>query len=81
MSKNRRNRRSRKPMIFDSWNYKVLAVALILIVVGFTAMYMENEVYGIISLYISPILIMAGYVTVIVTILKHNHHSAASDQS
>ena len=35
-------------------------------------MYMENEIDGFISLFISPILIMAGYVIVIFAILKHN---------
>lgn len=69
-------------MIFDAWNYKVLALGLFLIIAGFSAMYIENEVEGIISLYISPIVIMAGYVTVIVAILKHDHNSSvASGQS
>ena len=69
-------------MIFGPWNYKVLAVGLLLVIVGFTAMYIENEVNGIISLYISPIAIMAGYLTVIVAILKHDHGSTtANDQS
>ncbi len=79
-SKNRNHQGNRKPMIFSPWNYKVLAVGLLLVIVGFTAMYLENEVEGIISLYISPIVIMAGYLTVIVAILKHDHNSSvASD--
>lgn len=82
VSKNRSSRSGPRPMIFDSWNYKVLAVALLLVIVGFSAMYIENEVNGVISLYISPILIMAGYVAVIVAILKHDlDSSVASDQS
>lgn len=69
-------------MIFSSWNYKVLAIGLLLVVVGFSAMYIENEVEGFISLFISPIVIMAGYLTVIVAILKHDRGSStASDQS
>lgn len=81
-AKNRNRRGNRKPMIFSSWNYKILAVGLLLVIAGFTAMYLENEVEGIISLYISPIVIMAGYITVIVAILKHDHSSsAASDPS
>jgi hypothetical protein len=79
-SKNRGS--SRKPMIFNSWNYKVLALGLFLVIVGFSAMYIENQVEGIISLYISPIVIMTGYITVIVAILKHDQgSSAASGQS
>ncbi|WP_265765557.1 DUF3098 domain-containing protein [Fodinibius salsisoli] len=65
-------------MIFSPWNYKILAVGLLLVIVGFTAMYLENEVEGIISLYVSPIVIMTGYITVIVAILKHDHSSSAA---
>ena len=69
-------------MIFSAWNYKILALGFFLVIAGFSAMYLENEVEGIISLYISPIVIMSGYVTVIVAILKHDHSSsAASGQS
>lgn len=60
------------PMIFESFNYKLLVIGLFLVVVGFTAMYLENEVYGVISLYISPIVIVAGYITVIFSILVHS---------
>lgn len=81
VARNRKNRSSSNPMIFNSWNYKVLAVGLLLVIVGFTAMYIENEVNGFISLYVSPIVIMAGYLTVIVSILKHDGSSATSDQS
>ena len=81
-SNKRRRQSSKKPMIFSSWNYKVLAIGLLLVVVGFSAMYIENEVEGFISLFISPIVIMAGYLTVIVAILKHDRGSStASDQS
>lgn len=73
MARNKRNRQfDKKPMLFNSWNYKVLALGLLLVVIGFTAMYLENEVHGIISLFVSPILIMAGYLTVILAIMKRN---------
>ncbi len=58
-------------MLFSPWNYKVLIVGFLLVVIGFTAMYLENEVQGVISLYISPIVIMAGYITVIFAIMRH----------
>ncbi len=58
-------------MIFESLNYKFLVLGLLLIAGGFTAMYLENEVYGIISLYISPVVIMAGYIIIIFSILVH----------
>lgn len=68
-------------MIFNSWNYKILALGFFLVIAGFTAMYLENEVKGFISLYISPIVIMTGYITVIVAILKHDQNSSAASES
>jgi len=59
-------------MFFSAYNYKLIGFAILLIVGGFTAMYLENEVNGIISLYISPIVIMAGFVLVIFAIMKHD---------
>ncbi len=75
--KKRRRSANNKPMIFDAWNYKVLTIGLLLVIAGFTAMYLENEVEGFISLFISPIVIMAGYITVIIAILKHDSSTNA----
>ncbi len=61
-----------QPMFFSAYNYKMIGFAILLIVGGFTAMYLENEVNGFISLFISPIVIMAGYVLVIFAIMKHD---------
>lgn len=72
MARKKSRRRKETPMFFSAWNYKVLALGLLLVLVGFTAMYLENEVKGFISLYISPILIIGGYVTVIFAIMKHD---------
>lgn len=65
-------------MIFEAWNYKILALGLVLIAAGFSAMYIENEVSGFISLYISPIVIMSGYASIIVAILKHDQSSSTT---
>ncbi len=77
-TKNTNNRQS--SMIFQSLNYKLLVVGLILVTAGFTAMYLENEVSGFISLFISPIVIIAGYITVIFSIMMHSSgsHSTGS---
>ncbi|HLR77139.1 MAG TPA: hypothetical protein VK106_05725 [Balneolaceae bacterium] len=69
---------SSKSMIFESLNYKLLILGLLLVIAGFTAMYIENEVYGIISLYISPIVIIAGYVVVIFSILVHTDKTSSN---
>jgi hypothetical protein len=66
----KRKKRTQKPMAFQALNYKILGVGVLLIVIGFTIMRLENEVYGFISLYISPVVIMAGYVVVALAILK-----------
>lgn len=59
-------------MLFSAWNYKVLSAGLLLVILGFTAMYLENEVQGFISLFISPVVIMAGYITVILAIMRQD---------
>ncbi len=59
-------------MLFSTLNYKYMGLGVLLIVVGFTAMYLENEVHGFISLYISPIVILGGYLTVLIAILKRD---------
>lgn len=67
-------------MLFSAWNYKTLVIGFLMVVVGFTAMYIENEINGVISLYISPIVIMAGYITVIFAIMKHTKNNDDSSE-
>ncbi len=73
MAAKSRKKTEQKPMLFTSLNYKLMGLGLLLLIVGFTAMRIENEVDGIISLYISPIIIMAGYAVVVYAILKRDH--------
>ncbi|MFD2533062.1 hypothetical protein [Gracilimonas halophila] len=72
MAKRKGNMADKQPMFFSAYNYKMIGLAIFLIFAGFTAMYLENEVSGFISLFISPILIMAGYVLVVFAIMKHD---------
>ena len=72
MAKRGRKTADHEPMFFSAYNYKMIGIAILLIVVGFTAMYLENEVDGFISLFISPIMIMAGYILVVFAIMKHD---------
>ncbi len=48
-------------MVFGPRNYTWLTVGVLCIVVGFTAMRIENEIRGVISLYIAPVVIVAGF--------------------
>jgi len=73
MSANRRKKDDQKPMLFTPLNYKLMGLGILFLFIGFTAMRIENEVHGFISLYISPVVIIAGYATVLYAILKRDH--------
>lgn len=60
-------------MLFTALNYKLIGLGVLMVMAGFTAMYIENEVHGFISLYISPIVILGGYLTVLIAILKRDN--------
>jgi len=67
--------------VFTRRNYTLLGAALALIVVGYVLMRAENEVDGLLSLYVSPLLLLAGYLGVIYAILwrpKGNNTTAAA---
>lgn len=72
MAKGKQRKVDEQPMFFSAFNYRLIGIAVLLIVSGFTAMYLENEVKGFISLYISPIVILAGFIVVIFAIMKHD---------
>lgn len=74
MAKRRSKKADNQPMFFSAYNYKMIGAAIFLIFAGFTSMYLENEVNGFISLFISPIVIMAGYILVIFAIMKHDRN-------
>lgn len=56
-------------MVFGRRNYILIGVGVLAVVVGFVMMRLENEVDGFISLYVSPLLIMAGYIEVLYGIM------------
>lgn len=74
--------RTRRPVpdgqpVFTSRNYTLLGIAIALIVVGYTLMRIENEVDGTLSLYVSPLLLLAGYLGVIYAILWRPRRATA----
>lgn len=79
-NKQKSNRRS---LLFSTKNYSILGMGILLVAIGFTAMYLENEVEGFISLFISPILIMSGYAVVIYAIMvdKNNGQESQNTQT
>lgn len=80
MAKNNQRKVDEQPMFFSAFNYRLIGIAILLIVGGFTAMYVENEVDGLISLYISPIVIMAGFVVVVFAIMMHDRDDAPDNK-
>jgi uncharacterized membrane protein HdeD (DUF308 family) len=59
-----------KTMVFTKENYILLAIGIALICIGFLIMYLENEIDGFISLYISPVLIVGGFAEIVYAIMK-----------
>ena len=49
-------------------NYVLLLAGLAVIVIGYVMMRVENEVDGLLSLYIAPLLILGGYLEIIYAI-------------
>jgi len=80
-TKQQQNKSQKAGMLFSAWNYKVLSLGLLLVIAGFTGMYLENEVHGFISLYVSPIVIMAGYLSVILAIMKHDRQNGSPEHT
>lgn len=66
-------------MVFGRTNYLLLALCVALVVVGFTAMRLENEVDGFVSLVIAPLLVLGGYLGVIVAILRRPKEDAVAE--
>lgn len=46
-----------------------MLLGVILVVFGYSIMRMENEVDGLISLYVAPLIILGGYLEIIYAIL------------
>ena len=60
-------------MPFDRQNYLLLAGCVGLITLGYALMRMDNDAYGFISLYISPVILLVGYLGVFYAIMKRPH--------
>lgn len=56
-------------MVFERHNYVLLLVGILVIVIGFALMRIENQFEGFISLYVAPLLILGGYLEIIYAIL------------
>lgn len=66
-------------MVFDRQNYILLIIGVAAIVVGFALMRIENEVEGFLSLYVSPLLLLGGYLEIIYAILWRPKRETSSE--
>lgn len=80
MPQSSKRRNQSGTLVFESWNYTLLLIGVALILVGFTSMYLENAYQGVISLYVSPILIVGGYAEIVYALLWAPSDDATADQ-
>lgn len=59
----------------------MMIVGVLAVVVGYALMAIENELYGFISLYVAPIIILGGYIEIIYAILWKPDNEEASSPS
>lgn len=62
--------------LFGRANYMILFIALLLIAVGYVSMALDNQIQGFVPLYLSPTLLMAGYLLVIYAIMHRSRPSS-----
>ncbi|MCH8556989.1 MAG: DUF3098 domain-containing protein [Balneolia bacterium] len=67
--------------IFSKQNYQLMAGGAGLVFLGFTIMAMENEIDGFVSLFISPILVIAGFIVFGFGIMKKKSDANEAGQS
>jgi len=69
-TKKRQRQTQRKGvMVFERRNYMLLLLGIVMIISGYVMMRMENEVEGFISLYVAPLILLAGYLEIIYAVL------------
>ena len=69
-SRRRKPTIEQQPMLFDISNYIWMGAGVGLILLGFLVMYLESEVRGFWSLYVSPVVVLAGFGVVAYSIMK-----------
>ena len=65
-------------MVLGKVNYILLTACIAIIIIGFTLMRLENEIDGFVSLYVSPIILIIGYLGVFIALLYRPRSGATS---
>lgn len=84
----RKSRRARKagkdnkPMLFDQQNYAYMFAGIMMVFIGFFGMWLESAVDGFFSLFISPLLVIGGFIVVAYgVLLPHKEETSNSSSS
>ncbi len=83
--KQRKSRRSKKvdkdikPMLFDKINYIYMSAGIAMVFIGFFGMWLESKGDGFFSLFISPLLVIGGFVVVAIGVLKSDEKVAEAN--
>jgi uncharacterized Tic20 family protein len=80
-SSKRTTGKGRSALIFQKQNYVLLAASVLLITVGFVAMYLDGQFLGFVSLTVSPIIILAGYALLVYAILRRPDEASQPAES
>ncbi len=64
-------------MVFVRRNYLLLLLGVALVVFGYVVMRVDNQVDGFVSLYVAPLLLLAGYLEIIYAILWRPKYPSA----
>lgn len=68
--KNRGKQKEQLPMLFSKQNYILMLIGIASVIIGYTGMYFERSVDGFFSLYITPLMVIGGFIVVAIAILK-----------
>jgi uncharacterized Tic20 family protein len=77
-SSTRKSNKGRSSLVFQKQNYVLLAVSVLLIAVGFVAMYLDGQFLGFVSLTVSPLIILSGYALLVYAILRRPDEATES---
>jgi NADH:ubiquinone oxidoreductase subunit 4 (subunit M) len=68
-------------VVFTRRNYVLIVAGVLAVIIGYALMAIENELYGFISLYVAPIIILGGYVEIIYGIMWRSGDGKPSPRS
>ena len=77
----RRSSNRSTPTVFAQRNYVLLLIGIALVVVGFAAMRIDNQLESFVSLYLAPLLILGGYLEIIYAILWRPSSAEKTDEA